>query len=101
MLSKTAQYDVQNGKTSPLATVQIQAIGLCNAVRTDQLERGDVVLWNYGYTSEVISKRKVSECFFEVTFFDGGTQTHARRLRFDRLIAITAKTALRFKAAGQ
>lgn len=78
-----------------LPAVRIQAVGLCNALRTDQLERGDVVVWNYGTTSEVIGIRKVTECFFEVTFSDGGTKTHARRFRSSRLVAVTGATARR------
>ena len=38
-----------------MATVQIQGIGARPAVPAEQLRAGMIILWNYGYTSTVVS----------------------------------------------
>jgi hypothetical protein len=48
-------------------SIHLQGIGLHIAKLASEIAKGDVLVWNYGQTSQVASVRPVSSCFLEVT----------------------------------
>jgi hypothetical protein len=71
--------------------VRIQSVGMHIAKPASSISVGDVLVWNFGYTSKVT--RIVSETPAFVTIeeqYDGG-KLYERRLKKSRLVAYTTK----------
>lgn len=68
-------------------TTHLQNIGAHPALPTEELRVGDIMVWNWGYTSEVISIKQVSKCFFEIEEKATDGKVYTRRAKVGRLIA--------------
>ena len=68
--------------------IWLQHVGYKPAVKAETLKVGDVLMWNWGYTSTITKIIKVSEksILFETKSDDSGN-IHQRRLSKNRLVA--------------
>lgn len=68
--------------------IWLQHVGYKPAVKAETLKVGDVLMWNYGYTSTITKIIKVSakSILFETKSDDSGN-IHQRRLSKNRLVA--------------
>jgi DNA repair protein RadC len=74
--------------------VQLQGIGLHNAKPASELAVGDVTVWNYGSTAEVISVTEASPVFLLVNLRDEKSgQVSPRRLKKTRLVAVSTRSS--------
>jgi hypothetical protein len=80
-------------------TVHIQYVGACYGVKVEVLNPGDVLIWNGGLTSTVISRRKLSAHFWGVTMREHDGSVYERRMKSGRLVAVTGETAKRHGVA--
>lgn len=76
-------------------TIHLQGIGRVPAKLAGNVVVGDILVWNYGYTSRVLSIRQASPCFIELTILEVGPghseaegKQFTRRLKIDRLVAV-------------
>ncbi|MCG7550962.1 hypothetical protein [Pseudoalteromonas sp. Of7M-16] len=72
-----------------METIRLQAIGYAKAKRAEDLQVGDVTVWNYGATEKLIEK--VKETAKTVTFkvlING--RTFERRMNKNRLVGINS-----------
>ena len=78
---------IQNPNKSK--TVQLQGIGKVDGKFGSEIEIGDELMWNFGYTSIVkaIAKETKSFITFIITSTHSG-EDHERRIKKDRLVAI-------------
>jgi hypothetical protein len=77
------------------ASVHLQGIGRHPAVPAEDLVEGDVMVWNYGSTSTVVSitpkgtkSLAVVESYVSKYPIDGEVKTDTRTFRRDRLVAV-------------
>ena len=69
--------------------VHLQGVGDMPGKPAGDLQAGDVVVHNFGYTYKVLGKRKVSPLFWEVTTASTETgEIYHRKYRSDRLVAV-------------
>ena len=68
--------------------IQLYGIGLKNAVQANELQVGDVMIYNYGYTSTLtrIEKSESGKIIYYTVLFDG--KYYDRRTTATRLFAI-------------
>ena len=66
-------------------TVQLQSVGHCLGTPAAELKAGDKLMWNFGYTSEIVEIVKESKSFIFVKELSGGN-IYERRLKKDRLV---------------
>lgn len=71
-----------------MQTIHLQGIGEKTAVKAETLKVGDMLMWNFGYTSTITKIIKVSEksILFETKSDDSGN-IYQRRLSKNRLVA--------------
>lgn len=69
-------------------TVHLQSVGLAPAKAAGDLVPGDVTAWNFGYRSTVSAVRKVGKVSLDVDLVSEKGETHTRRFRAHRLVAI-------------
>lgn len=71
-----------------METVYLQGIGCKPAIRAAELEGGDVMMWNFGYTETIlgIAKETAKTIVFNIKCNDSGF-VGTRRLMKDRLVA--------------
>ena len=67
-------------------TISLQGIGNHAAKPASEICVGDVLVWNFGSTSEVAAVRDVSEKFIEIDEVCRG-KTYTRRLMKTRMVA--------------
>jgi hypothetical protein len=74
------------------ATKHLQGIGKVHAKAAGQIKAGDVLIWNYGYTSVVNGVEKTSPQYITATLVceDGAEST--RRMKIDRLVGVTKES---------
>ena len=68
--------------------IWLQHVGYKPAVKAETLKVGDVLMWNYGYTSTVtkIIKVSITSICIKYKYNDSGNR-HQRRLSKNRLVA--------------
>ena len=69
------------------ATIQLQSFGRCPAKPVSELQIGDVVVWNFGATSEVTGFIRETKAQIVVQLTDKHG-VHERRMGKSRLIGI-------------
>lgn len=75
-----------------MGAVHLQYVGLVSARPASTLAVGDWIMWNGGYTYEVVATREVSKCYVEID--EANTETgeiFKRRLKKDRMVATPKK----------
>lgn len=76
-------------------TMRLQGIGLCEAVAASNLKVGDVVIWNYGYKSQVVdiipSKTGKTATFKMLSL--GSGEVHDRKMNMSRPVVIDTDAA--------
>lgn len=79
-------------ETRPYA-IQLQGIGWVPAVPAADLKVGNVLIWNFGGTTELVAFRDVSPKFLELTerWHDArkGVCDTPRRVKKDRLVGLS------------
>jgi hypothetical protein len=75
-----------------LGSIHLQGMGRCPAIPAGDLKVGDIIVYNYGGTTIVRSKRKVTTKTVEVVVesqerIDKGKH-YTRQYRVDRLVAV-------------
>lgn len=58
--------------------MRLQGMGNVDAVAASEIKVGDVLMWNYGYTSTVVAIRKTTKCIV-LTELCGDGKTYERR----------------------
>jgi len=70
-------------------TIKLQGIGERNAIPSRDLKPGQIIIWNYGYTSEVLSIQEVSKCYILLTARSNNDgNVYERKFKKSFLIAI-------------
>ena len=75
-------------------TVQLQSVGYVKAKEAQQFKIGELMMWNFGYKSEILSivKETKTQIIFSLNSIkpNGSTdgKVYERRLKKNRLIAI-------------
>lgn len=67
--------------------VHLQGIGKVRAKPASAFEVGERMGWNYGYTSQVISKEKRGQ-FIHFKMLASDNQVYSRRMKPSRLVAL-------------
>lgn len=57
----------------------LQGVGMVNAIAASEIEVGDILMWNYGYTSTVKAIRRTAKSVVIVTVGDNGREYERRR----------------------
>ena len=57
-------------------------------VVASDLQVGDLLAFNYGYTYELVEVVEASKCFLTLTLEDKEGEQHSRRFRKDRLVPV-------------
>lgn len=75
-----------DGKTS------IGSIGQVNAYKVENIRKGDILLWNYGYTSKVksIEQSKSGKSYKITTISSETGEEYQRTMRQGRLLAVAS-----------
>lgn len=75
-----------DGKTN------IGSIGEVNAYKVENIQKGDILLWNYGYTSKVksIEQSKSGKSYKITTISSETGEEYQRTMRKGRLLAIAS-----------
>lgn len=75
-----------------LGSIHLQGIGRYPAIPAKDLKVGDIIVYNYGSTSVVRSRRKISDKTIEVVVESQGRMDKGKRYtvsyRVDRLVAV-------------
>lgn len=75
--------------------MRLQGIGMCEAVEASNLKIGDVVIWNYGYKSQVVdiipSKTGKTATFKMLSLTSG--EVHDRKMSMTRPVVIDTDAA--------
>ena len=70
-------------------TIQLQSIGHVKAIQAGQLEIGQVTIWNFGFTSTVVSKIKETAKTVILQIRDDKSGTlYERRFKKTRLVGV-------------
>ena len=73
----------------PQATVQLQGVGRVAAKPAGELHAGDVIMWNYGYTSSVVEITPRGKTQINVEMWNRSTATRSSRVMSKtRLVAV-------------
>lgn len=75
-------------KTPLTGRVHLQSYGFADAVKAMALEPGDVMIWNWGQTSEVVSVDSVSAHYLTITEKTKTGYQGERRFKKDRLVGV-------------
>jgi len=67
--------------------VHLQGCGLTTSKAVSEIAIGDILIWNYGYTSKVTAVEPASACFAYVTLDDSDGGSHTRRMKLTRRVA--------------
>ena len=88
-------YSMQNETNNKMTqTVQLQSVGNIEAKEAQEFKIGESMMWNFGYTSEILSviKETKTQIIFGMNSVDpsgkSNGQTYERRLKKNRLVAI-------------
>lgn len=68
-------------------TIHLQGIGQNEAIKAKDIKPGDVLKWNYGYTSQVVEIIKETPKQIIVKTVASG-ETYERRFNKERLVGI-------------
>lgn len=71
--------------------LHLQGVGLHVAKRATEIKIGDVLVWNYGHTSEVVAVREVSPQFIAIDEKSESGKVYTRRIKKSRTIAWSPK----------
>lgn len=78
-----------------LHSIHLQGIGRHHAIPAGKLKVGDIIVYNYGYTSVVREKKKITDKTIEVVVESHGDidkgKRYTVRYRTDRLVAVGRK----------
>lgn len=74
--------------TTMTTTIRLQSIGLVPATPAQNIKVGSKLLWNFGYTSEVIEIVKTTAHTITIATKEASGTTYTRRLNKTRLVAI-------------
>lgn len=88
---------------APTTSLHLQRVGETDALLTEQLWVGAVVVWNFGSVSMVVGMKQTSKCFYEVTTrslsWDSATkqwaftgETYTRRMKIGRAVGYSPHT---------
>lgn len=74
-------------------TTHLQGIGSVPAIPARDLKPGDVVRWNYGYTSDVlkVTPSKTGKTVDVLLHSHDSGKVSSRKLGADRLVAVSAQ----------
>ena len=72
----------------PQATVQLQSVGRVAAKPAGELQVGDVIMWNYGYTSTVAAVTARGTTQIVVRTQRDNDSTYTRMMSKTRLVAV-------------
>jgi len=93
----SGHWRVLGGKAldAHLGSIHLQGIGRHHAIPAGDLKVGDIIVYNYGSTSIVREKKKISPKTIEVVVesqerSDNGKR-YTRQYRVDRLVAVGRK----------
>lgn len=67
--------------------VHLQYVGEVEAKPAQDFVIGEKMMWNYGCTTEIVSKKEVSSCYLMFGIIENGKH-YERKLKKDRLVAI-------------
>jgi hypothetical protein len=81
-------------------TVHLQGIGRFNAIPAGDLVPGVKMVWNYGYTSKVVSVERVSPKTVRVVERSERGVEGVRTMRSSRLVAVTRSSVAAAKVAA-
>jgi hypothetical protein len=76
-------------KTIPAKAIQLQSIGFVPAVEAADLKVGDITVWNFGATEEILEVLEPTKAFVKLiikTVSSGSI--HERKLKKTRLVGI-------------
>ena len=71
-------------------SIQLQGIGKCPAINTAKLQIGDVIVWNFGYKSEVVGIHPTKfgkQINFDLKSLQNG-EINVRHMGCERLVAV-------------
>ena len=71
-----------------MQTIQLQSIGKVEATEAINLKVGDVTVWNFGFTEEIIEVLKVTAKTRVLKIKSESGKFFERRLKNDRLVGI-------------
>lgn len=72
-----------------MKTINLQGIGEKPAKCASEIKAGDIILWNFGYTSKVLSIELRGQSAYITTLTETGN-TYQRRYAQTRLLAVKA-----------
>jgi hypothetical protein len=80
---------MQNETTTNMTTIRLQSIGLTKGTEAGNLKKGDVTVWNFGFTETVLEiiKETPKTIVLKIQSDDSGN-THERRLNKNRIVGI-------------
>ena len=84
-IKQVTTFKIQN----IMATINLQGIGSQNATLVSNVKVGDTLVWNYGYTSEVVGIAKETKA--QIIFLlksNGDGVVRERRLAKSTLVAV-------------
>ncbi len=81
----------QTQTASETPGLHLQGIGLHIAKPATEIKIGDVLVWNFGHTSEAVGLRDVSPQFLAVDELCEGGKVWTRKIKKSRLIAWSPK----------
>ena len=70
--------------------IQLQGIGKRQAINTAELQIGDIILWNFGYKSQVVGihpTKSGKQINFDLKSLQNG-EINVRRMGGERLVAV-------------
>ena len=72
--------------------IHLQAVGSGRAKRADELQVGDITIWNFGLRARVEAVREVSKCYVEADLrSEESGNVNARRMKKDRLVGFSTR----------
>ena len=73
-------------------SIHLQAVGSVRAKRADELQVGDITIWNFGLRARVEAVREVSKCYVEADLrSEESGNVNARRMKKDRLVGFSTR----------
>lgn len=69
--------------------IHLQSFGKTPAKAAGDFKIGDITVWNFGITAEVVGFGKETKAFIELTLKDAQCGLYNRKLKKDRLVGIS------------
>lgn len=94
-------YLTQRNPDGKTGKIHLQGLGFCQAVIASELEPGDMLIWNSGATSILAGIENISAQFITLQERYSGERLFLRKVKKDRLIAVSKPVYTRIAGAGK